>query len=115
MLGSFHDEYGREHTSGRPSMNITRWEVGNEVMAETCRTSNIKSYVSRHSLFQVDYEHGHTAASYTLEYDAIVAGIWRLADPFKRLLFRLFYFNKYIATNRITVLFVQRPCTSEHR
>jgi hypothetical protein len=37
---------------------------------------------------QVDYEHGHTPASYTLEYDAIISGIWRLADPHKRLLFR---------------------------
>jgi hypothetical protein len=31
MHGSFEDEYGRVHASGRPPINITRWEVGNEV------------------------------------------------------------------------------------
>jgi hypothetical protein len=65
MRGAFTDEYGLLHSSGRPPLPITRWEVGNEV----------------------DYEHGHTAASYTVEYDAIVKGIWRMADGNKSLLF----------------------------
>ena len=94
MLGSFQDEYGRTVESGRAGLNITRWEVGNEVMARhTSHVTRHTSHVTRHtSLFactlQVDYEHGHTPYSYTLEYDAIVSGIWRLADPLKRLLFR---------------------------
>lgn len=30
---------------------------------------------------EVDYEHGHTPQSYTLEYDAIVLGIRRWLGP----------------------------------
>ena len=50
--GGFTDEYGEHHVSGH-HLNITVWEIFNEV----------------------DYEHGHTPQSYTLEFDAIVAGI----------------------------------------
>jgi hypothetical protein len=32
MRGSFVDEYGRVIASGREPLNITRWEVGNEVI-----------------------------------------------------------------------------------
>jgi len=35
----------------------------------------------------VDYEHGHTPQSYTLDFDAIVAGIRRIADPNKTIAF----------------------------
>ena len=35
----------------------------------------------------MDYEHGHTPQSYTLDFDAIVAGIRRIADPNKTIAF----------------------------
>jgi hypothetical protein len=56
--------YGEFHESGH-FLNITIWEIFNEV----------------------DYEHGHTPQSYTLEFDAIVAGIRRIADPNKTISF----------------------------
>ena len=62
--GGFTDELGKRHTSGH-FLNITIWEIFNEP----------------------DYEHGHTAESYTLEFDAIVAGIRRHADPGKKIQF----------------------------
>jgi hypothetical protein len=62
--GGFHDEYGEFHASGH-YLNITIWEIYNEV----------------------DYEHGHTPQSYTEDFDAIVAGIRRLADPNKTIAF----------------------------
>lgn len=52
--GGFADEYGVLHTSGH-KLNISVYEVFNEV----------------------DYEHGHTPESYTVEFDAVVAGIRR--------------------------------------
>lgn len=51
-LGGFSDEYGVRHDGGY-HYDIDYVEVGNEV----------------------DYEHGHTAVSYTLEFDAIVSGL----------------------------------------
>lgn len=44
MRGGFRDEYGRVHTASHALLNLTRWEVFNEV----------------------DYEHAHSAESYTL-------------------------------------------------
>jgi hypothetical protein len=69
-----------------------RWETRFDLTPTSCVTS----FVTCHTRFQVDYEHGHTAATYTQEYDAIVSSIWKLADPSKRLLFRsYFHFNIY--------------------
>ena len=51
-LGSFTDEYGVVHTGGY-HLDVDYVEIGNEV----------------------DYEHGQTPQSYTLEFDAIVAGL----------------------------------------
>ncbi len=113
MLGSFQDEYGRLHASGRPPINITRWEVGNEVILFSCQTSILTSHI----LFQVDYEHGHTAATYTMEYDAIVSGIWKLADPYKRLSFRSSPIVKKtikLGLCVVTIPYFQRPCAPEH-
>ena len=62
--GGFTDELGIRHTSGH-YLNITTWEIFNEP----------------------DYEHGHTPETYTLEFDAIVAGIRRHADPGKKIKF----------------------------
>ena len=62
--GGFHDEYGDWVGPGH-RLNITLWEVFNEVIAE----------------------HQHTPESYTREFDAIVAGIRRFADPDKRIKF----------------------------
>lgn len=65
MLGSFADEYGQPHVSAAAPLNVSLVEIYNEV----------------------DYEHGHTPQSYTLEYDAIVDGIRRWADPTHQLRF----------------------------
>ena len=62
--GGFTDELGNRHTSGH-HLNITTWEVFNEP----------------------DYEHRHSPETYTLEFDAIVAGIRRHADPGKKIKF----------------------------
>eukprot|EP00937_MAST-01D_sp_MAST-1D-sp2_P004543 g4543.t1 len=62
--GGFTDELGVKHTSGH-FLNITTWEIFNEP----------------------DYEHGHTVQSYTEEFDAIVAGIRRHADPGRKMRF----------------------------
>jgi hypothetical protein len=62
--GGFTDELGVAHTSGH-RLNITTWEIFNEP----------------------DYEHGHTVETYTLEFDAIVAGIRRHADPGRKIRF----------------------------
>ena len=64
-LGGFTDEAGTRHTSPNPVINVQIVEVFNEV----------------------DYEHGHTPQSYTIEYDAVVAGIRRWADPTKKIKF----------------------------
>ena len=32
-------------------------------------------------LTQVDYEHGNTPVTYTLQFDAIVAALWDTVDP----------------------------------
>ena len=63
-LTLYHSADGEFHSSGH-FLNITIWEIFNEV----------------------DYEHGHTPQSYTLEFDAIVAGIRRIADPKKSIAF----------------------------
>lgn len=62
--GGFVDECGVQHTGGH-HLNITIWEVYNEV----------------------DYEHGHTPASYVADFDAIVRGIRKFADPEKKIAF----------------------------
>ena len=64
MRGGFTDEYGARHDSGH-AYPIEWWEVFNEP----------------------DYEHGRTPESYTLEFDAVVRGVWRWADPGKTLRF----------------------------
>jgi hypothetical protein len=56
--GGFVDELGVEHKSGH-FLNITTWEVYNEP----------------------DYEYHHTVQSYTQDFDAIVKGIRKFADP----------------------------------
>lgn len=62
--GGFVDEYGQGHTGGH-YLNFTRFEVFNEP----------------------DYEHGHTPVSYTVDFDNVVAGIRRWADPSHKLQF----------------------------
>lgn len=62
--GGFVDELGVQHISGH-NLNITTWEIFNEP----------------------DYEHDHTVQTYTLEFDAIVAGIRRHADPERKIKF----------------------------
>jgi hypothetical protein len=58
------DEYGNVYTrTSGPPLNISIIEVFNEV----------------------DYEHGHTPQSYTLDFDAVVKGIRAHADPEKRI------------------------------
>jgi hypothetical protein len=60
MKGSFLDEYNNLVQSNRPKNFSVRYiEIGNEV----------------------DYEHGHTAESYTLEFDAVVKSITAFVDP----------------------------------
>ena len=63
--GGFIDEAGALHTSPNRMMDVRVFEVFNEV----------------------DYEHGHTPESYTVEYDAVVLGIRRWADPTKKIKF----------------------------
>lgn len=62
--GGFADEYGNDHHSGH-ALNISIWEVFNEP----------------------DYEHAHTPQSYTAEFDAIVRGIRKWADPDRNIRF----------------------------
>lgn len=62
--GGVHDECGVYHHSGH-SYNITLWEIFNEPIAE----------------------HSHTVESYTAEFDAVVEGIRKWADPEKRIKF----------------------------
>jgi hypothetical protein len=89
------DELGVPHDSGH-HLNITTWEVFNEP----------------------DYEHGHTPESYTLEFDAIVAGIRRHADPNRTIKFvgmnnpniddqaEVVRWARFVVTLRITLFFV---------
>ena len=66
VRGSFVDEVGVTHT--RPAGPVARmplFEVFNEV----------------------DYEHGHTAVSYTQDFDAVVSGVRRFADPERSIAF----------------------------
>lgn len=66
MQNGFTDEFGVLHTrTSGPPLNMSIIEIFNEV----------------------DYEHGHTAQSYTLEFDAVVRGIRKFADPEKRVQF----------------------------
>ncbi len=58
--GGFTDEYGKRHASGH-HFEIPYWEVLNEV----------------------DFEHNMTAKQYTSRYDAIVAGIRKVAPDMK--------------------------------
>lgn len=62
--GGVHDECGKYHESGH-HFNITIWEVYNEVI----------------------HEHAQTVESYTKDFDAIVQGIRRWADPEHRIRF----------------------------
>eukprot|EP00041_Stephanoeca_diplocostata_P025211 m.655786 g.655786 ORF g.655786 m.655786 type:complete len:443 (+) comp22698_c0_seq27:1120-2448(+) len=64
MRGGMYDEYGEFHASGH-RLNITVWEVYNEV----------------------DHEHQHTPATYTQDFDAIVQGIRKHADPNRTIAF----------------------------
>merc|ERR1712183_1212004 len=60
--GGFEDEFGNFHASPH-KLNITIWEVFNEV----------------------DHEHNYDPDSYIRDFDAVVSGIRRHADPDKRI------------------------------
>ena len=62
--GGFTDEYGNEYKSGY-NYDIPYWECLNEV----------------------EGKHGNTPEKYTLIYDEMVKGIWRHADPDKKMKF----------------------------
>ena len=63
--GQFTDEYGYTITRPEGPINLTMIEVFNEV----------------------DYEHGHNPQSYTVEFDAVVQGVRKYADPDKTIQF----------------------------
>lgn len=63
--GQFIDEYGYTVTRPGGPLNLTMIEVFNEV----------------------DYEHGHNPQSYTVEFDAVVQGVRKYADPEKTIQF----------------------------
>ena len=96
----YREPFGGYETGAAPAGNLTAlgdyygrllaWYTRGGFVDENAiyRHSGHNLNISTYEIFnEVDYEHGHTPRTYTAEYDAIVLGIRRHADPFGNIAF----------------------------